>query len=71
MDMIIIKKGGIEIEVQVEVGIIAEVITEIFQGKEFSKVEILVEIGTGKDSHNHNLEQNQKIEEIVIDQDQS
>ena len=69
MDMIVIENRGTGIEVQV--GITAEVTTEIIQGKDLSEVEILVEIGVGKDSHNHNLEQNQKIEEMVIGQDQS
>ena len=36
-----------------------------------NKVEILAEIGVGKDSHDHVIEKNQKIGEIVIDQDQS
>ena len=39
--------------------------------KDLSKVEIQAEIGIGKDSHDHNLEQNQKIEDKVIDQGQS
>ena len=71
MDEIIIEKKGIEIGVQVEVGIVTEVITEIIQGKDLSEVEILVEIGIRKDSHNHDLEEKQKIEEIVVDQDKS
>ena len=69
MDMIIIGTKGIEIEVQVETT--TGVITEIIQGKDLSEVEILAEIGVGKDSHNNVLEQNQKIKEMVIDQDQS
>ena len=56
MNEIIIENKGIEIGVQVEVGIVTGVITEIVQGKDLSKVEILVEIGIGKDSHDHNLE---------------
>ena len=39
-----------------EVGIVAEVMTEIIQGRNFSKVEILVEIGIGKNSHDCDLE---------------
>ena len=53
IDKIIIEVKGIEIGVQVEVGMVTEVITEIIQGKE---VEILVVIGIGKDSHDHDLE---------------
>ena len=71
MHKIIIESRGIGIGVQVEVGIITEVITEIIQGRYLNEVEILVETEIGKDSHNHDLEQNQKIEEIVMDQDQS
>ena len=56
MDEIIIESKGIEIGVQVEVGIVSEVITEIIQGRDLSKVEILAEIGIGKDSHDHELE---------------
>ena len=59
MYVIIIGNKGIEIEV--EVGRVAEVITEIIQGNNLNEVEILVEIGIGKYSHDHNLEQNQKI----------
>ena len=36
-----------------------------------SKVEIQVGKGVEKDSHNHSLEWNQKVEEIVIGQEQS
>ena len=69
MDRIIIENKGIEIEVQVEM--IIEITTETIQGKDLSKVEIQVEIGVEKDSHDHGLEWNQKIEEMVIDQEQS
>ena len=68
MDVIIIWNRGIEIEVQVETT--TGVITEIIQGKDLSKAVILAEIEVGKYSHDHVLEQNQKIEEIVINQDQ-
>ena len=56
---------------EVEVGIVTEVITETIQGRDLREVEILVGIGTGKDSCDHDLDQNQKIEEIVIDHNQS
>ena len=69
MDVIPIGIKGIGKEVQG--GTATRVVTEIIQGKDLSEVEILAEIGVGKDSHDHDLEQNQKTEEIVIDQDQS
>ena len=69
MDALIIGTRGIGIEVQA--GTTAGVTTETIQGKDLSEVEILAEIGVGKNSHNHNLDQSQKIEEMVIDQDQS
>ena len=47
--------------------IIIGITTETIQGKDLCKVEIQVE----KDSHDHGLEQNQKVEQIVIDQEQS
>ena len=56
MGGIIIKNKGLEIGVQVEVGIVTEVNTEIIQGRDLSEVEILVEIGIWKDSHDHDLE---------------
>ena len=56
MDEIIIENKGIEKGVQVEVGIVTGVITEIIQGRDLSKVEILVETEIGKDSNNHGLE---------------
>ena len=68
-DEIIIENKGIEIEVQV--GIIIEITTETIQGKDLSEVEIQVEIRVEKDSCNHGREWNQKIEEMVIDQEQS
>ena len=69
MDMIIIETMGIGIEVQV--GTTAEVVIEIIQGKDLNEIEMLAEIEVEKDSPDHNLDQNQKIEEIVIGQDQS
>ena len=39
-----------------EVVLVAEVNTEIIQGKDLKKVEILVKIRIGKDSHVHDLE---------------
>ena len=46
-DEIIIENKGIEIEVAS---------AEIIERRYLSEVEILVEIGIGKDSHNHDLE---------------
>ena len=63
----IIENNGIE----VQVGTIIEITLEIIQGKALSKVEIQIEIGAEKDSHDHSLEWNQKVEEIVIDQEES
>ena len=54
-----------------QVGIIIETTTETIQGKDLSEVEIQVEIGVEKDSHDHGLEWNQKIEEIVLGLEQS
>ena len=56
MDKITIENRGIGIEVQVEVGIVTEVFTEIIQERDLSEGEILVEIEIDKDSHNHDLE---------------
>ena len=69
MDEIIIENKGTGIEV--EVGIIIEITTGTIQGKDLSEVEIQVEIRVEKDKHNHGLEWNQKIEDIVINQEQS
>ena len=67
MDEAIIEKKGIE----VQVGTVTEITTVIIQGKDLSEVEIQVEVGIEKDNHDHGLEQDQKVEEIVIDQEQS
>ena len=69
MDEIIVENKGIEIEVQV--GIIIGITIETIQRKDLSKVEIQVEIGVEKESCDHSLEWNKKIEEMVIDQEQS
>ena len=66
IDELIIENKGIEIGVEVEAGIVTEITTEIVQERTLSKVGILVEIGVGKDNHDHNL-QEKKTEEIVID----
>ena len=69
MDVIIIETRGIGKEVKV--GTTTCVITGTIPGKDLSEVEIQGEIGVGKDSPDHDLEQNQKTEGIVIDQDQN
>ena len=56
---------------QVQVGTVKEITKETIQGKDLSEVEIQVGIRVEKDSHNHGLEWNQKVEEIVIDQEQN
>ena len=67
MDKAVIENKGVE----VQVGTVIEITTETFQGKDLSKVEIQVDIRVGRDSQDHSLEQDQKVEETVIDQDQS
>ena len=67
MDEAIIENKGIELQV----GTVTEITTETSQGKDLTKVEIQVGIGVEKDSQDHGLEQNQKVEEIVIDQEQN
>ena len=51
VNVIIIENRGIEIEVQVEVGIITEVITEIIQGKDLNEVEMQTETVVEKHSY--------------------
>ena len=67
MDKAIIKNNGIE----VQVGTVIEITTETIQGTDLSKVEMQIEIGVEKDSQDHGLEWNQKVEETVIDQEQN
>ena len=50
-----------------QVGTVIEITTETIQGKNLSEIEIQVGIGVETDSHDHGLEWNQKVEEIVID----
>ena len=69
IDGIIIESKREDIGVQVEAGMVAEIIIEIVQVKDLREIGILVEIEVGTDSHEHNLEE-RKIE-IVIDQDHS
>ena len=56
---------------EVQVGTVIEITTKTIQGKDWSEVEIPVEIGVEKESQDHGLEENQEVEEVVIDQEQS
>ena len=67
MDKTIIENKGIE----VQVGTVIEITTEIIQRKDLSRVEIQVGIGVENNSHSHSLEQDQKVEGIMIDQEQN
>ena len=44
--------GNIDIELEINLGIILEIITEIIQGKGLNEVEIKAEIGVEKGNHN-------------------
>ena len=63
---VITGKKGIE----VQVGTVTEITTETIQEKDMTKVEIQVEIGVEKDSEGHYLGWKQKVEGILIGQEQ-
>ena len=67
MDEAIIENKSIK----VQVGRVTEITTETNQGKDMTEIEIQVGIGVEKDSPGHGLEWNQKVEGIVIYQEQN
>ena len=53
--------GNRDIELEVKVGKILEIITEIIQGNDLREVEIEAEIGVEKDKHDQDQEHYQRI----------